>query len=636
MKKTCFIGAIIAFFAAGFFFLQSCEEKPIEVKGNIEGTVTDAETANAISGVNVTIVSNSSTTFAEQSKQTGSDGKFSFKDLEAGSYKLSFSKNGYEDNSKNISLTAGQTSSGDVSLKPVNPVLNVSTTMLDFGLNTSILPIEIRNSGKGEMEWSIIENLAWLSVNPASGRITTGVSSVSVTIDRSSINQESLTGSFVVNSNGGSTVVNVSVGMKVTAPSAPEVINGQATGITSSTAQVSGNITSIGSSAITQHGHCWSASPNPTTDNSKTSLGGTSVPKSFTSDITGLNPSTTYYVRAYATNAVGTSYSDVVTFTMLAPPTMPTVQTLNVSNIKDNSLNATGNLTVLGDGLVTAHGFCYSSSNSEPTTDDNKISKGQTSQTGQFTVTIPGLQASTRYYLRAYATNSMGTAYGTVIEATTASAPSSTTVVTGGLTAYYTFDDGSATDVTGNGYDGALINSPEFIDDVPGEKGKAVFLRKANGTTILNDQRINLPNPIKNQSSYTVCLWIKDFGSGIMLWGDVSQNYVYGIPNFYVDAGKFYADGHGYDDATNFQDGQWHHIVFSAKQYYTEILYVDGIAYGSQTSSQKPNSVTVQIGGKTNFTASYNNANNFKTDNIRFYDRELSASEVKQIYNARQ
>jgi hypothetical protein len=73
-----------------------------------------------------------------------------------------------------------------------------------------------------------------------------------------------------------------------------------------------GNITNDGNASVTARGVCWSTSHNPTIDNSKTTDG--SGIGSFTSNITGLIPNTTYYVRAYATNSVGTGYGDEVSF----------------------------------------------------------------------------------------------------------------------------------------------------------------------------------------------------------------------------------------------------------------------------------------------------------------------------------
>ncbi|MCP4709536.1 MAG: IPTL-CTERM sorting domain-containing protein, partial [Planctomycetes bacterium] len=85
--------------------------------------------------------------------------------------------------------------------------------------------------------------------------------------------------------------------------------------ISTTTATGNGNITDLGVPNPTQHGVCWSTSENPTTADSKTEGGAVSATGSFASSITGLTAGTTYYVRAYATNRLGTVYGSDVNFT---------------------------------------------------------------------------------------------------------------------------------------------------------------------------------------------------------------------------------------------------------------------------------------------------------------------------------
>jgi len=99
------------------------------------------------------------------------------------------------------------------------------------------------------------------------------------------------------------------------APTKPSITTGEVTNITTTTATCSGTVTSDGKATVTTRGVCWSALQNPTIANSKTTNG--DGQGTFTSYITGLSPITTYYVRAYATNAEGTAYGEQRTFTTL-------------------------------------------------------------------------------------------------------------------------------------------------------------------------------------------------------------------------------------------------------------------------------------------------------------------------------
>ena len=76
---------------------------------------------------------------------------------------------------------------------------------------------------------------------------------------------------------------------------------------------INSEVINEGGSTVTQRGVCWSANENPTIANNTTNDGtGTG---SFTSSITGLSSNTSYYVRAYAINGIGTAYGNQVNFT---------------------------------------------------------------------------------------------------------------------------------------------------------------------------------------------------------------------------------------------------------------------------------------------------------------------------------
>ena len=176
------------------------------------------------------------------------------------------------------------------------------------------------------------------------------------------------------------------------------------------TAECGGNITSDGGATVTARGVCWSTNPTPTVaDNGTTDGTGTG---SFTSSITGLTAGTPYYVRAYATNSIGVGYGSAVSFTTLSSSQVPVLTTAAISAITQTTAECGGNITSDGGATVTARGVCWST-NPTPTVADNKTTDG--TGTGSFTSSITGLTAGTPYYVRAYATNSVGTGYGNSI-----------------------------------------------------------------------------------------------------------------------------------------------------------------------------------------------------------------------------
>ena len=209
-----------------------------------------------------------------------------------------------------------------------------------------------------------------------------------------------------------------------TSATTPTVTTTAASSITYNSASSGGNVTSDGGASTTARGVCWSTSANPTTADSKTADG--TGAGNFTSSITGLNPSTTYHVRSYATNSQGTAYGSDITFTTAAAPVnLPNVSTTSVTSISSTSAASGGSVTNDGGASITARGVCWSTS-ADPTISDNHTSDG--TGTGTYNSSITGLSPSTTYHVRAYATNSQGTAYGSDITFTTSTAAGSLTV----------------------------------------------------------------------------------------------------------------------------------------------------------------------------------------------------------------
>lgn len=203
------------------------------------------------------------------------------------------------------------------------------------------------------------------------------------------------------------------VGSSAPTSQVPEVLTSNVSEITSNSAVCGGEVLSQGTTLVTARGICWNTSPNPDIQNYSSNNG--SGPGIFTSQMTGLLPNTTYYVRAYATNSTQTVYSYQLSFT-----TNPTFASLTTSSITDiTGLTATSGGDVISDGglPVTQRGICWGVS-PNPTIDDNFTNDG--SGTGNYVSYISGLTINTVYYVRAYAINSVGVSYGNEVMFTTA------------------------------------------------------------------------------------------------------------------------------------------------------------------------------------------------------------------------
>ena len=190
-------------------------------------------------------------------------------------------------------------------------------------------------------------------------------------------------------------------------PSAPVIETGSISKITQKSASASGNIMNVGNdTGIIEYGHVWSTMPNPTVDNLKTALGTKSDAGVFTSELDKLSPNTTYHVRAYAVNSIGTSYGEDKAFTTL--PDEMKISTSSVENITHNSATLGGCITYDGGNVVAERGVCWSQSKN-PTIDDN--SKISLDNADKFSVRVETLTQLTSYYCRAYVIAETGDVY---------------------------------------------------------------------------------------------------------------------------------------------------------------------------------------------------------------------------------
>jgi LPXTG-motif cell wall-anchored protein len=208
----------------------------------------------------------------------------------------------------------------------------------------------------------------------------------------------------------------------------PTVVTNTVTGIATTGATLNGNVTSDGGATVTARGFVYGLSANP-------AIGGAGVTQAasgngtgaFTANISGLTAGATYHVRAYAINSEGTSYGADVPFTTLTgggpgpgpEDNPPTVVTNTVTGITASGATLNGNVTASDGATVTARGFVYDATANPAIGGAGVAQAASGSGTGAFTANISGLTAGSTYHVRAYATNSEGTSYGTDVTFTT-------------------------------------------------------------------------------------------------------------------------------------------------------------------------------------------------------------------------
>jgi len=192
----------------------------------------------------------------------------------------------------------------------------------------------------------------------------------------------------------------------------PGMATAPATSIQANQAVLGGQVLSDGGAVVTARGVCWSRNPAPTLGASSQLMGqGTG---SFSTTVAGLDSASLFYVRAYGTNSVGTAYGTEISFTTLAR--LPVLTTSSISQITQSTALSGGSISTDGGAVVTQRGVCWATT-PNPTVSGSRTQDGLGA--GAFSSNLTGLSASTLYYVRAYATNSVGTAYGQQLQFTT-------------------------------------------------------------------------------------------------------------------------------------------------------------------------------------------------------------------------
>ena len=187
----------------------------------------------------------------------------------------------------------------------------------------------------------------------------------------------------------------------------------EASAITTSSAISGGTFTNPPGNPILAKGVVWSTSQNPTVSLATKTMDGTSN-GDFNSSITGLSLGSTYFVRAYVTNSLGTSYGNTIT---VRPASLPSVTTTALTNITLNSAVCGGGSITNGGSGILEKGVVWSTNPNPTTALITKTSNGTLNSS--FSSSITNLMYNTTYYVRAYVRTQIGTTYGEELVFTT-------------------------------------------------------------------------------------------------------------------------------------------------------------------------------------------------------------------------
>lgn len=638
MKKFIFLFWLIL----GALSLSSCTEEEEITQGDIVGVVTDAiNGTQPLSGVQVSILPNGTST------NTGSDGKFSFPQLEAGEYKIQFIKEGYETNTKSVTVVPGQVTNADIQLTAVkqDALIQITPSTLNFGTTQTELSVKIQNNGNTSTDWNLdLGSHTWLKANPAAGQIEAGKQqSIIFTVDRDKIT-EVQTVIIKLSAFGNSFPINVSCAPK-NAQSymsvEPEILDFgndlQELPLTiknAGTTSLNWTIADPTESAITLSENSGSIPSQ-----------GSKVVKVFLNRSNGaVNINTTLIlsdgIKEQTVQIVSGTESQTGIM-KIEPESLDFGKDLDeisftISNIGKSELH--WNVGEIKENCLSV------------TPMEGKLAAGE-SQTVKVVLDRNKMKEELNTVLTISDENTQKNI------SITAQKDSSSLVVGQGLYAYYKFD-GNFNDATENALNGFGNNSPSFVEGLT-EGSQAVKFSLSNNSSFI------VPKPITDSRTLTVSFWGKDFSDGNIFYL-VSSHDNASMFTFTMNQGslKFvttrYNNYYKYNDETAFThptitDGKWHHIAlvsdFNNIEYATTTtsLYVDGVLVDTVTAYANPfeegtpsqasygTGIKFIMGGNVTIGRKTINGTNMSVDNFRVYNtRCLSANEIKKIYDARQ
>lgn len=303
-----------------------------------------------------------------------------------------------------------------VSMEVSGSDLAITPDEIDLGETETTAQLTLTNRGKGTLDYKAQVSNEWMNLSKTEGKVTTE-DYITLTVNRGVLDAGEYSGQITFSVADEQTIIPVK--MTVPVKSVPTISLEAVKNVAYNGATLSGTIVSVGYSKINRYGFCWSSqSEEPVLEeNNFTDMGDCSTPMEVEGTITGLKTETKYYVRMYAENNEGVAYSNVLSFTTTKLPTLPSVETKEMTNVEGNTATANGAVTNLGNvNAVSQHGHIWGETKELTVNLPTKTELGELDAPAAFSSDLTDLSLNHNYYVCAYATNEKGTAYGKVIQ----------------------------------------------------------------------------------------------------------------------------------------------------------------------------------------------------------------------------
>ena len=623
MKKLELKLACAILFVFSLCLITSCVKE--KATGRIQGIVTNANTTEPIQGVNISLSPSGA------SAVTGSDGRYEFNNLEPGNYTVQGVKQGYESNTKNISITAGYVSSGDMQLRPMVSGFRLNVEYLDFGPSFSQLQFKIINKSETiPLSWEIMESLNWMEVTPNTGNLSGGQeTTVTVNIDRSLI-QQSTTANLTVRSGDQSVVLPVNV--TVNGNDGPQLhLSETSLDFGTTATSLAFYVQNTGPATTSLNWVCSSINVSWLTLNpiSGNTAGGTSTQVIATIDrsqITG--------IVSTSVTVTGAGSSQAITFTASASGTGTAILQLSEESL---DFGETATTTTFQVRNVGSDGTTLDWTIATPSVDwltFNPMSGTTASGSGSL---VTAIIDRSKIHGPVSTTVTVNGSNNSANLSVSAAYVDNTLVVSDGLFCFFNFDGDQIVDYYGN-YTG--INAGAVVStDTPSGEGHSYQFNGENAFILVQD------NIVPAGSPFTINIWFKTGRNNQALIGsdDHFTAWSESCLVFKEDSHIEYCSGnYAYwttdGTVTPYIDNRWHMLTLTFNGS-IGMIYIDGnlfetksrddLAWGSEVNNSFFGVDKEQHGDAYGF---YNG----KLDNFRSYNRALSTTEIQALYNAKQ